>query len=206
MHRLRLVLVLVVFAFVAMVARAATAPTILVFGDSLSAAYGMELRQSWPALLQERLRALGYRHRVVNASIGGETTAGGRARFASELKRQQPTIVILELGGNDGLRGLPVAEIETNLKFMIAAARQARARVVLAGMRLPPNYGAYGTQFEQVYKKLAQTKDVVLVPFFLEGVGGQTELMQADGIHPRAEAQEKILANVWPGLSQLLTR
>lgn len=175
-------------------------PTILIFGDSLSAGYGFDIADSWPSLLARRLEVAGYRYQVANASVSGETTAGGNARLAAELEKHKPAIVVLELGGNDGLRGLPLIVMEKNLEAMIRAAQKRDAKVVLVGMRLPPNYGAYARQFEQVYTKLARRTGATFVPFLLEGVGDRAELMQSDGIHPRAEAQAKLLENVWPTL------
>lgn len=182
-------------------------PVILVFGDSLSAGYGIGLDQSWPSLLARRLREKGYRYRVVNASVSGETTAGGLARLSRALTSERPALVILELGANDGLRGLPLAEIERNLRASIASARSAGARVVLVGMRLPPNYGpAYTEAFHALYRRLARAEGVALVPFLLDGVGGHARLMQEDGLHPRARAQARLLDNVWPALAPLLKK
>lgn len=184
----------------------AASPTILIFGDSLSAGYGFDIAESWPSLLARRLETAGYRYQVANASISGETTAGGHARLAAELDKHKPAIVVLELGGNDGLRGLPLIAMEKNLEAMIRTAQKRGAEVVLVGMRLPPNYGAYARQFEQAYVKLARRTGATLVPFLLEGVGDRAELMQSDGIHPRAEAQKKLLENVWPTLRDELKK
>lgn len=184
----------------------ATSPTILIFGDSLSAGYGFDIAQSWPTLLARRLRAAGYRYEVANASISGETTAGGLAHLPTVLDKYRPAVVVLELGGNDGLRGLPLPAMEKNLESMIRSAQKRGAKVVLVGMRLPPNYGPYARQFEQVYVRLARRTDAALVPFLLQGVGDRAELMQSDGIHPRAEAQERLLENVWPALRTQLKR
>lgn len=189
--------------FVALPLQAAE-PTLLVFGDSLSAGYGIDMRQAWPELLQQRLQAQGYRHRVVNASISGETTAGGRNRLTGELKQHRPAIVILELGANDGLRGLPLLAAEKNLGAMIEESQRAGAKVLLAGIRLPPNYGAYGERLFEMYGKLARRHKTALLPFLLDGVGGESTLMQTDGLHPRADAQPRILENVWPLLAPLL--
>jgi acyl-CoA thioesterase-1 len=178
---------------------------ILVIGDSLSAGYGIGLDEGWVQLLQRRLEQQGYRYRVVNASVSGDTTAGGAARLPRALRTHRPAIIIIELGGNDGLRGQPVPEIRRNLAKMIEAAQQADARILLLGIRLPPNYGPdYTADFHAVYTALAQRYHVPLVPFLLEGVAGQDKLMQADGIHPRAGAQPRILDNVWPRLVPLL--
>lgn len=182
-----------------------TAPRILVFGDSLSAAYGIEIDAGWVALLQQRLHAQGKPHQVVNASVSGETTAGGRARLPALLTRKTYTLVVIELGGNDGLRGLSLAQTEANLRAMIEAARGAGAQVLLLGMRLPPNYGAtYTHAFAAIYPKLARELDAELVPFLLEGVATDPALMQPDRIHPRAEAQSRLLDTVWPVLVPLL--
>ena len=182
-------------------------PVILVFGDSLSAGYGIGLDQSWPSLLAQRLRREGYRYRVVNASVSGETTAGGLTRLPRVLTAERPALVILELGANDGLRGLPLAEVERDLRALIASARAADARVVLVGMRLPPNYGpAYTEAFHALYRRLARTEGVALVPFLLDGVGGHPRLMQEDGLHPRARAQARLLDNVWPALVPFLKK
>lgn len=191
--------------FMAAGARAET-PTILIFGDSLSAGYGFDIKESWPNLLARRLESAGYRYRVVNASISGETTSGGSARLGAELDNHRPAVLVLELGGNDGLRGLPILAIEKNLEGMVRSAQKRGAKVVLVGMRLPPNYGPYARQFEQLYTKIARRTDATLVPFLLEGVGDSAELMQGDGIHPRVDAQPKLLDNVWPKLRDELKK
>ncbi len=180
------------------------AESILVLGDSISAGYGLEkIEQGWVALLAEKLRPRGII--VANASISGETTAGGLARIDALLEQYRPTAVILELGGNDGLRGLSPARMETNLDGMIGRSRAAGAKVLLLGMRIPPNYGKrYAEMFQKVYTDLAGRRDVPLVPFLLEGVGGQDSLMQADGIHPKREAQEILLKQVWARLEPML--
>jgi acyl-CoA thioesterase-1 len=188
-------------------ARAASprSTTLLVFGDSLSAAYGMRLEQGWVALLQARLEAKGYGQHVVNASVTGETTGGGLARLPRALDTHSPSVVIVELGGNDGLRGLPVADIRRTLDSIVARAQQSGARVLLVGMRIPPNYGpAYTRGFEQVYGDLARTRHLPFVPFFLEGVALDDRLMQADGIHPNAAAQPRLLEAVWKVLEPML--
>ena len=175
------------------------------FGDSISAAYGIELEAGWVALLQDRLRAQGKPHQVVNASVSGETSAGGRARLPALLARETYALVVLELGGNDGLRGLSLAQTEANLRAMIEAARAAGAQVLLLGMHLPPNYGAtYTEAFAAIYPKLAQALDIALVPFLLEGVATDPALMLPDRIHPRAAAQPRLLDKVWPVLVPLL--
>jgi len=184
---------------------AGAAPTLLIVGDSLSAAYGLDQDDGWVSLLEQRLAREGYRQRVVNASISGDTTSGARARLTAELDRYGPAIVLIELGGNDGLRGLPLEEIRRNFADMIELCRERRARVVLAGMRLPPNYGrAYTHGFEQVYASLAAEYRVTLIPFLLEGLDDGLEYFQADAIHPNAAAQAVILDNVWRHLQPLL--
>lgn len=187
-------------------ARGDGAPTILVFGDSLSAGYGMESDQSWAALLQERLGALGYEHRVVNASISGETTEGGVTRIESALERFEPELLIVELGGNDGLRGFPPERLRENLEAIIAAGKAAGAEVVLLGIRIPLNYGArYSEAFEQAFRDAAQSTDVPWIEFFMEGVAMNEELMQDDGIHPNVAAQALLLDNAWPIIEDALT-
>ncbi len=186
-------------------AQGATAGTVLIVGDSISAAFGLDTRQGWVALLQQRLEQEGFDDKVVNASISGDTSAGGQARLPALLAEHKPAVVVLELGGNDGLRGQQTTQLQQNLASMIDNARGAGAKVLLLGMRLPPNYGVrYTTAFEQVYSTLAVEKNVALVPFFLDGVGGVPELMQADGIHPAQGGQGKLLENVWPTLKPLL--
>jgi acyl-CoA thioesterase-1 len=193
------------FAEPAPSATAASRPTILVVGDSLSAGFGIKLEQGWVALLQEKLKQEGYGHRVVNASASGETTGGAMTRLPRALAQHRPAVVILELGGNDGLRGLPVADIRSNFERMISLSRQAGAKVLLVAMRMPPNYGPrYTQEFNGVYADLAQRNQLPLVPFFLEGIALDDELMQDDGIHPTAAAQPKLLAAVWPRLQPLL--
>jgi acyl-CoA thioesterase-1 len=181
--------------------------TLLVFGDSLSAAYGLRADQGWPALLQKRLQQEGYGYRVVNASISGETTAGGRARLARALEQHKPALVVLELGANDGLRGLPVKDARANLEAMVVASRRAGAKVLLAGILVPPNYGPkYSDSFAQVYQQLSRELKVPLLPFLLDGVALEPRLMQEDGMHPRAEGQPRVLDNVWQYLRPLLER
>ena len=186
-------------------AQNAAAGTVLIVGDSISAAFGLDTRQGWVALLEQRLRDEGYDDTVINASVSGDTSAGGQARLPALLAAHKPELVILELGGNDGLRGQPPIQLQQNLASMIDQSRESGAKVLLLGMQLPPNYGPRYTQaFAQVYDTLASEKKVPLVPFFLEGVGGKPELMQADGIHPAAGAQGRMLENVWPTLKPLL--
>lgn len=188
-----------------LLAQQAMAGTLLVVGDSISAALGLETSLGWVSLLEKRLAEKGYQQRVVNASISGDTSAGGLARLPALLAEHKPELVIIELGGNDGLRGQPPAQLQQNLAGMIDSARGQGAAVLLLGMRLPPNYGArYTTAFANVYSTLATEKQVPLVPFFLEGVGGVPDMMQPDGIHPRAKAQPRLLDNLWPTLEPML--
>lgn len=177
----------------------------MVLGDSLSAAHGIDRNKGWVSLLQKQLRIQGYAYRVVNASISGDTTAGGLSRLPAALSRFRAQIVIVELGGNDGLRGISINETRRNLGGIIATARQAGARVLLLGIRLPPNYGAeYTRRFAAIYSTLAKRYDVPLVPFLLQGIATNPKLMQADGIHPTAQAQPMMLDLVWPKLQPLL--
>jgi len=186
-------------------AQGALADTLLVVGDSISAALGLETSQGWVALLEQRLAERGLTYRVVNASVSGDTSAGGLVRLPALLGRHTPELVIIELGGNDGLRGQPPGQLQQNLAAMIDQSRLRGARVLLLGMQLPPNYGVRYTQaFSRVYATLAEEKQVALVPFFLEGVGGVPGMMQADGIHPTASAQPRMLDNLWPTLEPLL--
>ncbi|MCB1788157.1 MAG: arylesterase [Gammaproteobacteria bacterium] len=186
-------------------AAASATPKIVVLGDSLSSAYGIEQRQGWVALLQQRLRAEGHGHEVVNASITGDTTRGGLTRLPATLERERPAVLIIELGGNDGLRGLGLEQTRDNLHEMIAMGRSAGARLLLLGVRLPQNYGRdYGEKFHRIYLDLAGQHGVALVPFFLAGVAETRAMMQPDGIHPGAEAQPRILDNIWPQLVPLL--
>ncbi len=178
---------------------------LLVLGDSLSAGFGMDLRDGWVSLLQRRLeqRSLGWH--VVNGSVSGDTTAGGLARLPRLLERHRPALVIIELGSNDGLRGLSFERIAANLRRMIGAVRQAGAKAVLVGGRLPPNYGAaYSETFQQLFLEVAASEQLPLVPFLMEGVARERSLMQADGYHPNAAAQPRLLENVWPVLEPLL--
>ncbi|MEX0740698.1 MAG: arylesterase [Pseudohongiella sp.] len=178
---------------------------VLVFGDSLSAAYRMDTNDGWVALLQQRLRDEGMSLRVVNGSVSGETTAGGLARLPAMLDGHEPDIVILELGGNDGLRGLPVSSIRQNLERMIQLSQQAGAEVILAGIQIPPNYGPrYTGPFYAQYQELADDYGLVLIPFLLDGIAENPALMQDDGIHPTAEAQPMVVDIVWPILQSVL--
>ena len=186
-------------------AQNAAAGTILIVGDSISAGFGLDTRLGWVSLLEQRLSKEGHDDKVINASISGDTSAGGLARLPALLAEHKPDVVIVELGGNDGLRGQLPAQLKQNLASMIEASQQAGAKVLLLGMQIPPNYGARYTQaFAAVYGELANEKKVALVPFLLEGVGGKPELMQADRIHPAAGAQGLLLDNVWPVLKPLL--
>ena len=180
-------------------------PAILVYGDSLSAAYGIARNQGWVTLLEERLRQKHLDYTVLNASISGETSSGGASRIAAALAQHRPGIVILALGANDGLRGLPVAQLRDNLTAVLRAVQKTGSRVLLVGMRMPPNYGPqYTREFEQVYASLAKQFKVRLVPFLLEGVAGNRDLFLEDNLHPTAKAQPLILENVWKGLAPLL--
>lgn len=200
-------LILFVLIAASVPAKAETA-VILVFGDSISAGYGLaRVDQSWAALLQTRLKDQDYGYQVVNASVSGETTAGGLARLPRALMLHQPKIVILELGGNDGLRGLPIAQMRANLARMVDLASAAGAKVLLLGMRMPPNYGPEFTeQFRSCYSDLARDKKLPLVTFLLADVAQFPNLMQADGFHPNELGQPKLLDNVWPSLKPLLHR
>jgi acyl-CoA thioesterase-1 len=181
--------------------------TLLVFGDSLSAGYGIDASAGWVSLLDKRLRAEGYGYRVVNASVSGETTTGGLSRLPRALATHKPTLVILELGANDGLRGLPLASSRANLEQMLQACRVAGVPVLLLGMKMPPNYGPrYTAGFERLFKDLARTYRVPLLPFFLEGVALNPALIQTDGLHPTAAAQPRLLKNVWTALAPLLRK
>jgi acyl-CoA thioesterase I len=186
---------------------AASERTLLVFGDSLSAAYGLRTDQGWVTLLQQRLQAQGYGYRVVNASVSGETTDGGRNRLPHALTQHRPELVILELGGNDGLRGLPVKDVQANLAQMIEAIRKSGAKQLLVGIQIPPNYGPqYAGAFAGIYERLAKAQNVPAVPFLLEGVALDKRLMQADGVHANAQGQPRLLDNVWIHLQPLLRR
>lgn len=174
-------------------------------GDSLSAAYGMRVEQGWVTLLQERLTSAGYGYRVVNASESGETTGGALARLPRALDKHHPAVVIIELGGNDGLRGLPVSDVRANLTALARLSTKAGARVLLVAMRIPPNYGpAYTTAFHDMYAQVAAKERVALVPFPLDDIALDDSLMQEDGIHPNAAAQPKLLDRIWVRLKPLL--
>jgi acyl-CoA thioesterase I len=183
----------------------ARAPVIVILGDSLSAAYGIPIDKGWVALLQERLRAQGEPYQIVNASISGETTQGGLARLPAVLQQHKPVLVVVELGANDGLRGLPLPSMADNLKKIVEAAEGAGAKVLLVPMKMPPNMGpAYVRGFAAIYADLARSAALPLSTFILEGVADQPSLLQDDRMHPRAEAQPRILDNLWPSLEPLL--
>lgn len=188
-------------------ARAVAPATILVLGDSLSAGYGIKADTGWVNLLSKRLAEQGYEYRVVNASVSGETSGGGRVRLPKLLSTHKPAIVILELGANDGLRGLPNAQLRSNLGTMIDAAQQTRAKVLLVGMQIPANYGQNYTEgFKAVFTSLAKTRKVALAPFLLDGVALDAKALQADNLHPNELGQPRLLENVWPHLRPLLQR
>jgi len=183
----------------------AAAATIMVFGDSLSSAYGLQRDQGWTTLLQQRLTEKKLDYRIANASISGETTFGGRNRIDAALKTHPPSIVIIALGGNDGLRGLGIDAMRANLEALVRASRKSGARVLLVGMHMPPNFGpAYTEKFRQTFRAVAAKERVPLVPFLLEGFSERQDLFQPDGIHPAAPAQALVLENVWKGLQPLL--
>lgn len=199
------IVVLFVLSLIFTAPLVAASEKILVVGDSLSAAYGIPKEKGWVALLQQRLQEEAYDFQVINASITGDTTRGGLARLSKRLQREEPNIVILELGGNDGLRAMSLRQMKKNLGAMIELSRDHDARVLLLGVMIPNNYGkAYANQFHKVYLDLADETEVALVPFFLENVAETRDLMQNDGIHPNEEAQPIILDNVWEGLKPLL--
>ncbi len=178
---------------------------ILVYGDSLSAGFGIAVKDSWPALLGQRLTQQGSTYVVTNASISGETTAGGRARLDAALKQFKPSVVILALGANDGLRGLPVTAMKDNLQAMARQARKSGARVLLVGMRLPPNYGPqYTRDFDAAFRDVAREEKTALLPFLLEPIALERDAFQADGLHPAATVQAKLLDHVWAALKPLL--
>jgi acyl-CoA thioesterase-1 len=180
-------------------------PTIVVFGDSLSAAFGINQDQGWVHLLQERLSTRYYQANVINASISGETTQGGLSRIAHVLDTHDPDIVLLELGGNDGLRGLPLTLMKDNLDRIIQIIKSHNSKILLLGIHLPPNYGRFYTEeFDRTYQELADKNDVPLLPFLLDGIATNRDLMQDDGIHPKANAQKQVLENVWPYLKPMI--
>ena len=196
---------LLALALLAGAVQASEPRTVLVLGDSLSAAYGLAPEQGWVALTAEKLKARHPGWRMANASVSGETTAGGASRIAGELARHKPAVVVVELGANDGLRGLPLEHTRANLEKIILASQQAGARVLLVGMRLPPNFGPQYTQgFERNFVELAQAHGAALLPFLLEPIATDREAFQADNLHPVAEAQPRLRDHVWPALEPLL--
>ena len=193
--------------FLASAPALAATRTVMVFGDSLSAAYNLSTEQGWVHLIGERIARARLPWSVVNASISGETTAGGLRRLGEDLKRHKPSIVVIALGANDALRGLPVAGMRSNLEKMIRLARQAHAEPVLVGLMIPPNYGIdYAAEFRDMYADIAARQKIPLVPFLLEGIADKPELFQRDQLHPTAEAQPRIADNVWPALAPLLKK
>ena len=186
--------------------RAEQERTIVAFGDSLTSGLGVAANEAYPAVLERKIKEAGYPYRVVNAGVSGETTAGGLRRVDGVI-RSRPDIVILELGANDGLRGLDPAQVEKNLSAIITQFRKKNIQVVLAGMKIPPNYGkAYGDVFERIFPRLAERYRVRLIPFFLDGVAARTELNQADGLHPTAKGYQVIVDRLWPVIEPLLER
>lgn len=204
---LRLVVLVLVFAAAALPARAAEPPVILVLGDSLSAGFGLAPGQGWVSLLQQRLKKEGYGHRVVNASVSGETTDGGLARLDRALATHEPAIVIVELGGNDGLRGLPVSRVEANLGQIVTKSLAAGADVLLLSVSMPTNYGPqYTSAFRQAFENLGRRHDIAVGALMSAGFARDLSLFQPDGIHPNAKAQPVLLDSVWPQLTPLLRR
>ena len=183
---------------------ALAAKTILVMGDSLSAGYGIRTEQAWPSLLNQRLTEKRLDYNVANLSISGETTANGRSRLSQALREYKPAIVLIALGANDGLRGLPLAQMRDNLNAMVNAARATGAKVLLAGIRLPPNYGPYAVEFHTSFSEIARQQKVTLLEFLLAPIAAKQIYFQADNLHPTAEAQPLILEHVWPALLPLL--
>jgi acyl-CoA thioesterase-1 len=193
--------------FIALQNAVASDRTILVFGDSLSAAYGIRPEQGWVALLTQRLQSQGYGYEIVNASVSGETTSGGLQRLPRALQLHQPGIVVLELGGNDGLRGLPPSTTRDNLGQMVRLAQQAGAQLLLVGIRIPPNYGPrYTEEFAGIFPALAKQYHLPLVPFFLQNVAQDPSRMQEDGVHPNALGEPQVLETLWPYLKPLLKK
>ena len=195
---------LFLFALLFTATPALAAKTILVMGDSLSAGYGIRPDQAWPSLLGARLAEKRLDYSVANLSISGETTAGGRSRLGQALITHKPAVVVIALGANDGLRGLPLTQMRDNLNAMVDASRAVGAKILLAGMRLPPNYGPYASDFFGSFKSIAQSKKTPLIDFLLEPLGARQDLFQPDNLHPLAEAQPLILDHVWPALAPLL--
>jgi acyl-CoA thioesterase-1 len=200
----RRLFLLLLIALAGVAPGAYAARTILVFGDSLSAGYGIRQDVAWPALLATRLHDKRLDYNVVNASISGETTSGGRSRLDAALEKNSPAIVIIALGANDGLRGLPIATLRDNLTAMTDSAQRKKAKVLIVGQRLPPNYGDYAVQFHTAFSDVARARKTGLVDFLLDGIAAQPQFFQADNLHPTAEAQPRLLDNVWRGLEPLL--
>lgn len=190
----------------AFIPAAFAAKNILVHGDSLSAGYGIRRDAAWPALLASRLKKEGFDYNVVNVSISGETTSGGLTRLPASLKRYRPAIVIIALGSNDGLRGIPLELTRRNLAVMTDAAQKARAKVVIVGQRIPPNFGSYAKQFHEIFGEIARAKKTAHVAFLLDGIAARSELFLPDNLHPAAEAQPYLLNNVWKELKPLLKK
>jgi acyl-CoA thioesterase-1 len=194
-------------AFLFACAPAMAANTVMVFGDSLSAAYNLSVEQGWVQILARRLESMGLPWSIVNASVTGETTAGGLSRIGEDLRRHKPSVVLIELGANDALRGLPVAGMRRNLGEIVRQVKQARAEPVLVGMMIPPNYGIeYAVQFHDMYGQLATGASAPIVPFLLDGLADKPDLFQADQLHPTAAAQERIADNVWKVLEPILKK
>lgn len=204
MRKMHIYLFLLLTFVTNLVVAQSTPTKILVMGDSLSAGYGIDIQQGWVNLLGTELNK-SYNVKIINASVSGETSSGGKTRLPALLTEHNPDVVILELGGNDGLRGQPLKLLEGNLQTMIDASKDSGAIVLLAGMQIPPNYGVrYSSQFKMLYEKLAEKNKTGLIPFLLEGIGGKADLMQRDGIHPTAEAQRTIANNVLPEIKKIL--
>lgn len=198
-------LAFVAYSTQVMAEKVSSKPVILVYGDSLSAGYGLAQQQGWVTLLQKKLDSEHYQYQVVNASVSGETTSGGLARIDAALTINKPSLVILELGANDGLRGLPIKNMADNLTAMIQKSKKTGAKVLLLGMRIPPNYGPkYAQAFSQTYQDISKENQMSLVPFMLENVAAKPQLIQDDGLHPNALGQPILLDNIWPHLSSLL--
>ena len=195
---------LLIVVLIALSSAAHAARTILVFGDSLSAGYGIRQDLAWPALLAKRLQERQLDYNVINASISGETTSGGRSRLNAALSKYTPSIIIIALGSNDGLRGLPIATMRDNLNAMTESAQKKNTKVLIVGQRLPPNYGSYAAQFENAFSDVAKQQNAALVAFLLEGIATEPKLFQADNLHPTAEAQPLLLDNIWRELEPLL--
>ena len=200
-------LIALVALCVSLCARGADAPGLLIVGDSISAGYGLTAGEGWVDLLQTKLASDGYRYRVVNASISGDTTAGGRVRLPQLLKQHRPAVVVIELGGNDALRGGDLNATRSNLDAMVTAAQDAGAKVLIVGMQLPPNYGAaYVRQFGALFGEVAKSRKAAVVPYAFDGFGDDLAQFQADRVHPTAAAQQRILANIFPSLAPLLRK